>query len=111
MNEHTSGSTSDVVELLGDLDEAVVPDTSFRQALTEDLTHQLAVRRGEVPLPAGWALCPFDRFCVAEQPLPRFLRKYCPCSRAHALLQPFAGRDGAVHARPCPARALRAAAP
>src|SRR5579875_816916 len=111
MTEHNSGPAADVEQLLGDVGTTVLPDAAFRQSLAEALTQQLAVRRGEGPLPAGWALCPFDRFCIAEQPLPRLLRKHCPCSHAHALLQPFAGGDGAVHVRPCPARALRTARP
>lgn len=106
----------DMDRLLGGLETvSVQPPAGFRDGLTEELGRRLALRRGDGELPADWALCPFDRFCVAEQPLPHVARANCPCLRGAPLLRLLKARGMPVHARPCAARRLgqgaRAAAP
>ncbi|HLZ70017.1 MAG TPA: hypothetical protein VKV26_08940 [Dehalococcoidia bacterium] len=109
MNGFEPQHADDVEQLLGDLEAPVATDAGFRAGLEHELAARLAPRRGEGPLPEGWAYCPFDRFCIAEQRLPRQVRMHCPCLHAGAVLRLFAGGQTPVHARPCPGRALRAA--
>jgi hypothetical protein len=101
----------DVDRLLGGLEAAPVtlPD-GVRGDLVERLARHMALRRGEGDLPATWALCPFDRFCVAEQPLPRLARANCPCLRGASLLRLLKSHGLPIHARPCAAQRLRQAA-
>lgn len=107
MNADDLSPTSDVERLLDALDAPVAADTAFRDALSRELAERLAPRRGDGPLPDGWALCPFDRFCFAERRLPRRVRMHCPCLHAAPLLRRFAGGQTPVHGRPCAALALR----
>ncbi|HZQ34623.1 MAG TPA: hypothetical protein VFD32_01740 [Dehalococcoidia bacterium] len=93
--------------LLSEIEAPVAPEASFRSALEQELADRLAPRDGTGPLPPGWALCPFDRFCVAELRLPARLRRNCPCLHAEPLLARLAGRVERVHARPCVGVALR----
>lgn len=107
MNADDLNPASDVELLLDELDAPIAADAAFRNALAQELAGQLAPRRGEGPLPDGWALCPFDRFCFAERRLPRRVRMHCPCLHAAPLLRLFAGGQTPVHGRLCAARALR----
>ena len=102
----------DMDSLLGGLETVPVPPLGgFRAELMEQLAHQMALRRGEGDLPADWALCPFDRFCVAEQPIPHVARVNCPCLRGSPLLRLLKARGLPIHARPCAAQRLRQAPP
>jgi hypothetical protein len=109
MNPYEEQNNTDVEHLFAALEEPVTPVPSFRAALEHELDAGLAPRRGMEPLPEGWALCPFDRFCVAEQRLPALVRRHCPCLHAGPVLRLFVGRPASVHARPCTGLALRAA--
>jgi hypothetical protein len=101
----------DLNRLLGGLDAAPAPPPgAFRDDLTELLGRRLALRRGEGDLPADWALCPFDRFCVAEQAIPHLIQVNCPCLRGAPLLRLLKSRGVPVHARPCAGQRLRQAA-
>jgi|GEM_PF-2873954 hypothetical protein len=101
----------DVARLLGALQEApVLPQGAFRQGLVEQLGRRLALRRGDGDLPADWSLCPFDRFCVAEQPIPHLLAANCPCLRGAPILRLLKSKGLPIHARPCAGQRLRQAA-
>jgi hypothetical protein len=101
----------DMDTLLGRLEATPVPlPDGVRGDLIEQLARHMALRRGEGDLPANWALCPFDRFCVAEQPIPDLARANCPCLRGAPLLRLLKSHGLPIHARPCAALRLRQAA-
>ena len=101
----------DVDSLLGTLESAdVTPSPAFRDELVEQLGRRLALRRGEGGLPGDWALCPFDRFCIAEQRLPRVLAANCPCLRGWAILRVLKAHGLPLHARPCAGQRMRTVA-
>ena len=97
----------DLDSLLGALDSTKVsPSPVFRDELVEQLGQRLALRRGEGALPTDWALCPFDRFCVAEQRLPRLIAANCPCLRGAPILRLLKSQGLPIHARPCAGQRL-----
>lgn len=98
----------DIRALLEGVEGPVEMSTQFRSDLSKELRARLAPRRGEGPAPEGWALCPFDVFCFAEQRLPNVMRVNCPCLRASPALRFFRGRGLPLHARPCAGRRLAA---
>ena len=106
-----AGEDGDVERLLGQLEEPAAPSAAFQADLAEEVRRRLAVRRGEGTLPEGWALCPFDRFCLAEQGLPRVLGANCPCLHAGPLLRRLQERGAPVRARPCGGLRLREGRP
>lgn len=99
----------DLEYLFERLEQPVEPSPEFRLALEEDLQGRLAERRGEGTVPEGWALCPFDVFCVAKQRLPSTFRRNCPCLHAAPILHLLKNQSAAIHVRPCAGIALRKA--
>jgi hypothetical protein len=107
MNPYDEQPGADLEQFFAELAEPVTPEPAFRAALEHELAARLVPRRGEAPLPPGWALCPFDRFCIAEQRLPHLLRRHCPCLHAGPLFRRIANQATPVHARPCTGLELR----
>jgi hypothetical protein len=98
----------DLDSLLGTLEGAdVSPSPVFRNELVAQLGRRLALRRGEGDLPTDWALCLFDRFCVAEQRLPHLIAANCPCLRVAPILRLFKSHGLPIHPRPCAGQRLR----
>ena len=107
MNRPDAGDDQDVGRLLGEIEEPVQPSGAFGRARTDDLQRRLAPRRGEGDLPEGWAVCPFERFSLGEQRLPRFIRANCPFLRAAPLMMMLKRSGVPLHVRPCPGLRLR----
>lgn len=85
--------------------DAALPRPEFKAALLRRLREELHALQGTPPLPE--ALCPFERFCWAEQRLPRRLRANCPCLLAAPLLHALTARGVPLRSRPCPGLAAR----